>query len=223
MAVDAAICGLVDALADFQVKIMEAINGRFGALRRLANLLEAAGDLTGFVPDISKLIPLSRIDTGIYDELRVNCPFLNLPPVDMSAEQYLGELRAQVNAAYGRLLGQINLHPFSRMGQLQAKLNEYQTRINAAALGGSDFLRCLQSICQAETAVKSLVNRPVKSIVDTAEAYYKNMIVGQGQLLSGAAQAKANDIQNVGKGVKDLMDVSDFGNLGVTTSATASL
>jgi hypothetical protein len=207
MAVDTKLCSLIDALADFQVKIMEAINGRFAALRRLANLLEAAGDLTGFIPDISKLIPLSQIDLRIYDELRVNCPFLNLPPADINAEQFLGELRAQVNAAYGRLLGQINLHPFSIMGKLQEKFNDFQRRINSEALKGSDFLRCLQSICQAEAAVKSLVNRPAKSIIDTAEMYYKNQIVGQGQLLSGAAQAKVNDIQNVGKGAKDLIDI----------------
>jgi hypothetical protein len=205
MALDTRICGVVDALADFQVKIMEAINGRFAALRRLANLLEAAGDLSGFIPDISKLIPLASIDTRLYDELRVNCPFLNLPPIELSAEQYLGQLRAQVNAAYGRLLGQINLHPFSIMGRLQDKLNDFQSRINAAALQGSDFLRCLQSICAAEAQAKSLISRPAQSIIDTAETYYKNMIVGQGQLLSGAAQAKVNDIQNVGKGVQDLM------------------
>jgi hypothetical protein len=216
MAVDSQICGLIDALADFQVKIMEAINGRFAALRRLANLLEAAGDLTGFIPDISKLIPLSKIDTRIYDEMRVNCPFLNLPPADLNAEQFLGELRAQVNAAYGRLLGQINLHPFSILGKLQEKFDAFQARINSEALKGSDFLRCLQSICQAESAVKSLISRPAKSIIDTAETYYKNQIVGQGQLLGGAAQAKVNDIQNVGKGVKDLMDVSQFGEASST-------
>jgi len=214
MAIDSDICGIIDALADFQVKIMEAINGRFAALRRLANLLEAAGDLTGFIPDISKLIPLSKIDTRIYDEMRVNCPFLNLPPADLNAEQFLGELRAQVNAAYGRLLGQINLHPFSILGKLQEKFDAFQTRINSEALKGSDFLRCLQSICQAESAVKSLISRPAKSIIDTAETYYKNQIIGQGQLLGGAAQAKVNDIQNVGKGVKDLMDVSQFGESG---------
>lgn len=207
MAVDSTICGIIDALADFQVKIMEAINGRFAALRRLANLLEAAGDLTGFIPDITKLIPLSKIDARIYVEMQVNCPFLNLPPVDQNADQYLQELKAQVNAAYGRLLGQINLHPFSIMGKLQEKFDAFQTRINAEALKGSDFLRCLQSICQAEAAVKSLINRPAKSIIATAEIYYKNQIVGQGQLLSGAAQAKANDIKNVGKGVTDLIDI----------------
>lgn len=205
MAVDTAVCSVVDALADFQVKIMEAINGRFAALRRLANLLEAAGDLTGFIPDITRLVPLSKIDARLYVELQVNCPYLNLPPVDQNADQYLQELKAQLNAAYGRLLGQINLHPFSIMGKLQEKFDAFQTRINAEALKGSDFLRCLQSICAGEAAVKSIVGRPAKSIIETAEAYYKNQIVGQGQVLGAAAQAKANDIQNVGKGVKDLM------------------
>jgi hypothetical protein len=207
MALDSAACGIVDALADFQVKIMEAINGRFAALRRLANLLEAAGDLTGFIPDISKLIPIASIDARLYDELRVNCPFLNLPPIETSADQFLGELRAQVNAAYGRLLGQINLHPFSIMGRLQDKLDEYQRRINSEALKGSDFLRCLQSVCAAEAAVSSLINRPAASIINTAETYYQNFVVGQGQLLNAAAQGKVNDVKNVAQGVKDLIAI----------------
>jgi hypothetical protein len=211
MAVNSQICGVLDVLADFQVKIMEAINGRFSALRRLANLLEAAGDLTGFIPDISKLLPLSRIDAMLYDEMRVNCPFLNLPPVDISAEQFLGELRAQVNAAYGRLLGQINLHPFSIMGRLQQKLDDFQTRVNAEALKGTDFLRCLQSLCAVGGAVvtagTSLVNRSHDSILKTATEFYANQVTDQGKLLNGAAQAKVNDIQHVGKGVSDLIDI----------------
>lgn len=202
-------CGVVDALSDFQVKIMEAINSRFTALRRLAALLEQAGDLTGFIPDISRLVPISRIDVSLYSELRANCPYLNLPPVDVSPEQYLGELRAQVNAAYGRLLGQINKHPFSIMGSLQDKFNSFQSRINATALQGSDFLRCLQSVCatgQAFTAsVNSLIHRSPDSILNTATEFYKNQVTGQGKILSDAAQAKANDIKNVGKGVQDLM------------------
>jgi hypothetical protein len=209
MALDQQACGIVDALSDFQVKIMEAINGRFAALRRLANLLEAAGDLTGFIPDISLLIPISHIDARLYDDLRTNCPFLNLPPITQSADQFLGELRAQVNAAYGRLLGQVKLHPFAIMGRLQQKLNDFQTRINAGALLGSDFLRCLQSVCAAGQAVEGTgggrFNRSPDNIIKTSTTFYANMVTQQGQLLSGAAQAKVVDVQKVQAGIQNLI------------------
>lgn len=206
------VCGVIDILSDFQQKVIDAINGKFASLRRLAELLEKLGDLTGFIPDISKLIPVSAIDLSVYETLRAECSFLNLPPASGDPEQVLGELRAQVNTAYGRLLGELNAHPLSRLDKLQGKLDSYQQRFNMAALGGTDFMQCLQAACQAAVAVKGAVsnlsNTSAAKVAKAAETYLKNMVTDQGKVLSAASQAKVDDFSSVVGGVKDLMDVS---------------
>ena len=211
MAVTAQVCGVIDALSDFQQKIIEAINGKFAALRRLADLLEKLSDLTGFIPDISKLIPISAIDLTLYENLRNECKFLNLPPSEGDPEQVLGQLRAQVNAAYGRLLGQLNTHPLSRLATLQGKLDEYQQRFNIGALQGTDFMQCLQAACQAvlavEGTVSSLSNTTASQVRKAAETYIKNTVTDQGKVLTAAASNKVSDFNGVKTGLKDLMDV----------------
>lgn len=211
MATTQQVCGVVDALADFQQKVIEAINGKFAALYRLAELLEQLGDLTGFVPDISQLIPISSIDTAIYENLRNSCPFLNLPPSSGDPEQALGQLRAQVNTAYGRLLGQLNLNPLSRMSKLQQKIDDYQTRFNVGALKGTDFMSCLQAACQAAIAVEGTVsnlsNTSPSKVVSEAKTFLKNTVDNQGKILNQAQQAKVDNWQSTRDGVKDLMDV----------------
>lgn len=208
MAIDAQFCGVVDALSDFQVKAMEALNARFTALRRLADLLEHAGDLQGFIPDISQLIPLVSINADLYLNLQVNCPFLNLPPLAASAAP-LTNLRNQVIAAYGILLKNLTLHPFSKLDLLQKKLADYQAKVNFAVLGTTDFLRCLQAVCSAESSVKGSISRlsntPPSQVVSISEAYFKNFITGQGQILSDSAASKANDLRQAKQGVKNLL------------------
>lgn len=196
------VCGVVDALSAFQVQVMNSLNGRFAALRRLAELLESAADLTGFLPDISRLIPLASIDLSLYENLRVQCPFLNLPPASESAEQYVGELRAQLNAAYGQLLRQLNLNPLSVMSTLQSKLDDYQNRMNMAALKGTDFMACLQAACSAAQAVS---NFSASQVTDIANNYYNNFIVGQGKVLSETAQAKVSTINSMKTTVQELI------------------
>ena len=209
------VCGVVDALSNFQVQVMNALNGRFLALRRLAELLEAAGDLTGFIPDISKLIPLYQIDASIYENLRVECPFLNLPPASENAEQFIGGLRAQLNAAYAQILRQLDLHPFSRIGLLQQKLDDFQSRLNLAALQGTDFLQCLQAACQAAQAVSNISAPDVGKI---ATDYYKNFIQDQGQVLSAQAKAKVSTVGSVKTKVQELISGPPP---AVTSSASA--
>lgn len=136
-------CGVIDALADYQIKVLQAINGKFLALQRIADLLEQLGDISGFLPNISALIPISQIDLNLYEQLRSSCPFLNLPPASINAEATLDNLRAEVNAAYGRLLAQLSQNPLNRLGKLQAKLDAFQKQFNISALGGIDFMRCL--------------------------------------------------------------------------------
>lgn len=211
MALTASVCGVVDALSDFQNKVIALINGKFAALRRLADLLEQLGDLNGFLPDISRLVPISSIDLYVYESLRAECPFLGLPPASGDPEQSLGALRAQVNTAYGRLLAQLNLNPYGRLSKLQQKLDDYQQKFNLSALNGVDFMQCLQAACQAavavEGAVSNLSNMSANDVRRSAETYLKNMVTDQGRILRSAAQAKVDSWQSTRNGVQELMDV----------------
>lgn len=224
----APVCGVIDALSDFQQKVIDMINGKFAALRRLADLLERLGDLTGFLPDISKLIPISAIDLSIYENLRTECPFLNLPPAQGDPEQVLGQLRAQLNTAYGRLLGQLNLNPYGRLSKLQQKIDDFQQQFNLAALNGVDFMQCLQAACQAAVAVEGTVsnlsNTSAADVRKSAETYLKNMVTDQGKILSSAAQGKVNDWQATRDGVQELIDVPavELPNLNTSASATVT-
>src|SRR4051794_15454103 len=122
MSILAQACGVVTALSDFQVKAMEAINARFFALRRLAELLEQAGDVSGFLPNLQALIPLSAIDLSLYLSMQANCPFLNLPSVGSVADP-VGALRRELDTAYAALLARLKLHPHFKLTRLQQRLD----------------------------------------------------------------------------------------------------
>ena len=205
------VCGVIDALSTFQQRIIDAINAKFAALRRLSDLLQQLSDLTGFLPDISQLIPISSIDLSLYETLRNSCPFLKLPPASGDPNQVLGKLKAELYAAYGSLLAQLDLHPLSRLSKLQAKIDDYQQQFNLSALGGTDFMRCLQAACQAAVAVEGTVSNlshtSASHIVSSAKTYLKNTVTNEGKLLNSAAQAKVNDWQATKDGLKGLMDV----------------
>lgn len=205
------VCGYIDALADFQQKIIEAINGKFAALRRLANLLEQLADVTSFIPDISRLLPISSIDLSVYETLRAECPFLDLPPGQGDPDQVLGQLRAQVNAAYGRLIGQLDKHPLARMSKLQAKIDDFQQQFNLGTLGGIDFMQCLQAACQAAVAVEGTVsnlsNTSSSKVYESAKTYLKNIVTDEGKILTKAAQAKVDDWQATRNALSELARV----------------
>jgi len=116
-----------------------------------------------------------------------------------------------VNAAYGRLLGQLNLHPLSRLSKLQEKIDDYQQRFNLGALAGVDFMQCLQAACQAavaiEGSVSNLSNTSTSKVVQSAKDYLKNTVTDQGKILTAKSQEKVDNWQSVKTGVKDLMDV----------------
>lgn len=211
MAIASPVCGVIDALSNLQQQIIDAINGKFAALRRLAQLLEKLGDLTGFIPDISKLIPISALNISLYENLRNECKFLNLPPSSGDPGAVLGNMQAQLHAAYGRLLGQLNLNPLSRMSQLQDKLDQYQQQFNMGALGGVDFMQCLQAACQAAVAaegtVSSLSNTSAAKIRESAETYLKNIVEDQGKLWGAETQAKIDTLNSAKAGISKLMDV----------------
>jgi hypothetical protein len=205
------VCGVIDALSDFQQKIIDAINSKFAALRRLAEMLERLGDLTGFLPDLSKLVPISSLSLSIYENLRSSCPMLGLPPGQGSPAQVLGNLQAQVDAAYGSLLAQLDLNPLSRLSKLQTKLDGYQQQFNLSVLGGGDFMRCLQAACQATVAVAGTVSNLSKTtpaqVTKSATTYLDNMVTKQGKILTAAQEAKVSDWSATRDALNKLRDV----------------
>jgi hypothetical protein len=213
------VCDSVFLLTDLQVQLMDLLNKKFYALRRLAALLEQLADLSGFIPDITKLIPLSAIDIPLYESLRNACPFLNLPPADSStANEGIGKLQGMVAEAYAMILRLLNNNPLARMQELTAKMDEYQTKLNVASLAGSDFLACLMAACNTvEAGIDSFENLSKFSANDAlniAKNYKTNFVDEQGRVMNAAQQGKVDDFEQTRQGVRDLFDADVSGVTG---------
>lgn len=203
MAVDP--CQVVDALAAANLDILKRINRKFAALRGLAQLLEQLGNLDDLVPNIGALIPVIRVDLAIYENLVANCPYLNLPPFTTGD---LNQLQVQLTGAYANYFNKLLRHPWNRMGQLQAQMDNWlgqvQGGVNSALTQTSDFFRCLQTVCAAGRAVagqlNALSNANIgKEIGIFAENFANNagnvltdgMKLKYQQILDGQAQLRA--------------------------------
>ena len=210
-------CGVIDALADYQIKVLQAINAKFLALRRLADLLEQAADVSGFIPNVGVLIPISAIDLRLYEQLRDSCPFLGLPPAQGDPDVILANLRAQVDAAYGRLTAMLTQNPLNRLSKLQAKLDAYQQQFNIAALGGIDFMRCLQAACQSvlgvTTAVSNLSNLNNNDVTAIAKQYANNFVKEGGRVLTNQQQSKASALASAQGQIDVLRDTPGLPSL----------
>jgi hypothetical protein len=207
-------CSVLQGLANWEYQIIRSLNKKFAALQRLAELLEQLGDISSFLPTVSQLVPVIDIDISTYNNLAVNCPFLNLPPANI---ENLNELKARLNAAYGQLLGKILNHPWIRMDRVQAMLNEFQAKINYPY--GNDYLRCLNSVCAAVNAAGSLLDKISQTNIDKELAdFSKNFVDNAGQVLSKGAQVKRDEAVQVYNQVLDLKDdtVQDYRSLTVT-------
>lgn len=210
-------CGVIDALANFQIKVLQSINAKFLALRRIADLLEQLADISGFIPNIGVLIPISSIDLRLYEQLRDSCPFLNLPPPQGDPDVLLANLRAQVDAAYGRLTEELTRNPLNRLAKLQAKMDAFQQQFNIAALGGIDFMRCLQAACQAAlgvtTAVSNLSNLNSNDVTNIAKQYANNFVKEGGRVLTNQQSSKAAALADTQLQLKTLRDTPDLPTL----------
>lgn len=206
----ASTCGVLDAIASVEYSTMAALNRKIRAMRRLADLLENLGDLTIFFPDITKLIPLSQIDTTIYDDLQSACPFLNLPPSE-GASNAVGQLQARVNGAYGNLIGQLNNLPWKRMGQLQNQIDRLQTKLLGGQQVVSEFIQCAQQACATANAVGESVSSLVSATSDNVSAetadFIRNYVDDNGQVLNAAQQEKLRQVDETIQGVSDLVDI----------------
>lgn len=169
-------CKVLDALAELQYDVIRRINRKFNALRRLAQTLEALGDLSGLVPNLPQLLPLASIDASVYTRLQENCPFLNLPPY---GSQSLAELQQAVQAAYSNLARKLMNHPFMRMQKLNDAMSKFQQDVNLTLATGADYTRCLQTVCDTIGAVggafESITAANIKKeLADFANGFLNN-------------------------------------------------
>jgi hypothetical protein len=186
-------CQALDALAQFQYDVVARLNRKFNALRRIAELLEQVGDVQVLVPNIGELIPVSSLTLETYRELVINCPFLGLPDV---SEANLAELRQRLVAAYAALIRKLLNHPHLRMGKLQDVLTRFQSDMNAGAAVISDYLTCLQTICdtigKAGTAFEKITQADIQKEVG---AYTKNFVANGGRVLTAGMKVKEAQVQ----------------------------
>lgn len=212
-------CQVIDALAQFQYEVVRRLNRKFNALRRIAELLEAVGDLSVIVPNIGDLIPISSITLETYARLVQNCPFLGLPE-NPNAES-LNVLRQRVVAAYAALIRRLLNHPHVRMSKLQETLNRFQSDLNAGAAVVADYLTCLQTICDtigvAGTAFGNITQADIQKEV---AAYTRNFVQNGGEVMTAGMRTKNEQIETTISQIEDLStdvvtDVNDAstGNL----------
>lgn len=204
MAVDP--CQVVDALAAANLDLLRRINRKFAALHSLAQLLEQLGDLAGLFPNLGALVPVVNIDIQLYTELAVRCPQLNLPPVTTGQ---VNNLQAMLVGAYSQFLNKLLNHPWNRMNQLQAQLNDFlfqiQTPINFGLSQVQDFLGCLQAVCAAGRAVasqlQSFSNADIGKEITT---FANNFAAKGGQVLTQPMQNKVATLQAMQRQLIDL-------------------
>ncbi len=187
-------CDVMDILANDYFQIIKSVNRKFNALRRLAELIEQLGDLSGFIPDLSKLIPIKNIDLSTYANLKAACPQLDLPDLgipDVTA------LQAEVNAAYGRLRDKLLKHPWMRLDALQEEMTNYQSQFNAFANKGTSFMQCLQAGCAAYQAGSQFFSGLGKlDIEKELTTLFKNTVNGQVKVLNTQMEVKKSQVND---------------------------
>jgi hypothetical protein len=193
-------CNLLKVLTDFQDQLISQIYQKFGALKRLAEILEKAGDISGLISSlvgaIPNMIPVELLrGLEYYEKLRQSCPMLNLPLA--SFESVTGDVQTQVAKAYANLLQQIDLHQFNRLDKLQMRLDDFVNQARNA--GGVDWRVCASALCGAvqsatssagQKAFADELNR-LKKLPTTAE----DAATKPFQILGAGTQQKVNDLK----------------------------
>ena len=191
------LCSTLDALSALEYNVMAMLNAKFTALKRMVALIEEAASLNlgAALPNLAGLLPVSAIDLSLYQNLAKSCPFLNLPPAGGTSG--LAQLQAQVAAAYKGLSTQLSLNPLNRLNFVQKQIDDLQTTLNAKAVLGGSFMQCLQGICAAGVAATAgfqVMTAAPSKVLATAQAYQQNFVTGAGQVVTGTAQAKMNQL-----------------------------
>jgi hypothetical protein len=206
-------CLITNVLANDYLLAVATINRKYDALSRLAQLLEQLGDIQGLIPNIGMLVPVFAIDLSTYAALVAACPFLNLPAVPTDAD--LATLQRLVSNAYARLLAQLRLHPYIRMGALQAQLDKLHGRLSGILNQGASFLRCLQEACAAAEASVTFVQNAIPNAQAQISHYANNFVANSGHVLSDHAQTKLDQVNDSINQINVLMAPEPVAPLGV--------
>lgn len=194
-------CALTSLLANDFATALDAVNRKFKALQRFAQLLEQLGDLSGALPIITGLVPLSSINLEAYSGLLTACPFLNLPPIPAAVD--IAALQGLVGAAYNQLIAGLNTHPFNRMSLLQAQMDKAIGRVSGILNQGAQFTQCLEFACGSN--LPSFV-APVDPADVNAQA---NRFASNGTaVLTSAQQKKAATIAQMSATIRALFITS---------------
>jgi hypothetical protein len=189
-------CEIIDSAISGMVSKMNTLNNKVAGLRRLAQIIEQASDPRSLIPDINRLVPIDQIDVQSYENLRVSCPFLNLP----SAADGLALLKNDLNQAYNALISKLNLHPFLQLQRLVDQLDRLvaQSGIDYGCV--LQYLQCAQAACRAAGTISQTLERDA-TIIDE---YGKNILNTTAAVLSERAQYKVSEIKAVISEVKNL-------------------
>lgn len=195
----AGICSVTGVLAADYQNAVTAINRKFNALQRLAELLEQLGDVSALLEGINPaaLIPLYAINLDVYTDLVAACPFLNLPKTPSNTST--AELQSMVSSAYARLIQKLNLHPFIRLGALQAQMDKVQAQVNTALNTGNQFVQCLMQACSSTAGF--VLNTNFQQQLDLFKRGY---LASNGQVLTQQMQGKLNSVRGLIDNINEL-------------------
>lgn len=213
MAESTQVCGILDSLLDYELRLLASLNAKFNALRRLARLLEQLADLTSFIPDFTHLLPISTF-SGInglaaYAQMVQQCPFLNLPKPPFNPA--LESVQAQLDRAYASLIAKAQNNNWMRIDSLQNQLDKYQSKMNLAGSIGSDYLRCALAVCHTAEAVEGLVASTSKftraEAVKIATDYKNNFVDNVNGIVSDVARQKIQETKAAMVAIQNLRDI----------------
>jgi len=196
----ASACDVTGVLAADYQNAVTAVNRKFNALQRLAELLEQLGDVSALLEGInpSALIPLYAINLDVYTDLVNACPFLNLPKTPSNTST--AELQAMVSSAYARLIQKLNLHPFIRLGALQAQMNKVQASVNDILNTGNEFVQCLEQACSSTVGVVLGTN-----FQQQLDLFRRGYVASNGQVLTQQMQGKLQTVRGMIDNINELM------------------
>lgn len=159
-------CNVLTTLNDYQQAALAQITQRFGALQRLAEILEKAGDFTDILNDFTRitarLVPIDDVSLDAYERIRLTCPMLGLPEASIDA---LEDLQTTLARAYSNLIRRLDLHQYNRMDLLQARLDGVIGKaLNAL---GRDWFVCANAVCEAtQTLEFSKIKEDVRQFME---------------------------------------------------------
>ena len=194
-------CAVTNAVANDYANSVTAINRKFSALQRLAELLEQLGDAESLLKGVNPttLIPLYAINFDTYTNLVTACPFLNLPKTP--SNESTAALQEKVTTAYANMIKRLNLSPFIRMDKLQSQMDKVATDANKSLNDGTQFMQCLQQACATSADVVGFVN----NFQGEAAQFAKNYLASNGRVLTTLQQQKVSEVRGLIDNLNELM------------------